>query len=709
MRFYPLLPGWLMGLLAGLLGATSAAAQLAPGLPAPAPLPCLLLPLGPAERVAAAPLIVEAQVLDAQGEWDAGHQRIFTRQHLRVFRVLKGALPDTAALPLLVEGGQVGLIRQELTNTLRPLPPGQQGIFFLMPAPWPGLASAWAAYASSQGVIAFDLAQNTAAEPTRPYASPAAALAQTIQLSGQPAQVLRPNPALAAAAQQAAARAAAAATQRTQAVAISGFSPSVTTAGTGAVLTIVGSGFGSSRGSGGVDFRNADDGGATTTRALAFDYLSWSDTRIQVRVPSLASDGHPAGTGLLRVTAADGSTADSATPLTIVYALTTINNTSSTFVDRPNHVATNGAGGLNFQLAPNFRANAAAVAAWQRALAQWRCRTGINWALGPDAAANTIALDQANVVAFDDGSLPARVLGRTSTYYSGCYNLQGEVVFYTQEIDQQFATSLTFQFGPALATAGQYDFESVATHELGHAQQLSHLIRPGAIMHYGIAAGANLRTLNPASDVAGGRLVLRTRSFRQRGCGGPAMLPAPLTSLGATTPGGATFPFSTRDECYVSGFVLERSAGPDTTAAAAGWQAVASTSAGQASGQYQLADPQPATGLRYYRLGVRRPDGTTDYAAPLPASADTATAGPQVFPNPLGANQLQLSYPAAAAGTLVLRLYDTVGRCCLAQAVSVQAGLNLLSLNAEGLLPGLYLLRFTASGQPSYTVRLLRL
>lgn len=88
----------------------------------PTPLPCQLLPLSAAERLQAARLVVEAEVLDAQGEWDAAHRRIFTRQRLKVFRVLKGALADTTALALLVEGGQVGLARQELTNTLRPLP-----------------------------------------------------------------------------------------------------------------------------------------------------------------------------------------------------------------------------------------------------------------------------------------------------------------------------------------------------------------------------------------------------------------------------------------------------------------------------------------------------------------------------------------------------------------------------------------------------------
>ena len=697
MGFFTSLRGGLVGLVfAGLAGRLAAQ---------PTPLPCQLVPLSAAERMQAASLVVEAEVLDARGEWDAAHQHIFTRQRLRIFRVLKGTLTDTTAMPLLVEGGQVGLARQELTNTLRPLPVGQQGIFFLVPAPWGGVAPAYAAYASSQGAITYDLALGTAAEPAHPYTSWAEAAQQTAQLSGRAPQVLRANNRLLAAQQVVASRAAGA-TQRTLAPIITSFSPTQTTAGTGAVLTIRGSGFGSSRGSGGVAFANADDGGATTTRALDRDYLSWSDTQVQVRVPSLATDGHPAGTGLVRVTAADGTTATTATALVIRYALTNIDDTNGVLVDRPNHIATNGAGGLTFRFGPNFRANAAAGAAWQRALGQWRCGSGINWDLGADATANTIASDNANVIAFDDGSLPARVLARTTSYYQGCYTPQGEVAFYVAEIDQQFATSLPFQFGPTRAGAGQYDFESVAVHELGHAQQLSHLIRPGAIMHYGVAPGANLRTLDPTSDVAGGRLVLRTRSYCNRGCGGPAMLPAPLTGLTAAS-SGASVAFSTRSECFLTGFVLERSQGADTTAASAGWVAVASAAAGQAIGQYTLTDASPLAGLHYYRLGLRRPGGTTDYAAPLPLLSE-ALAGPQVFPNPVSGEQLQLAYPAAATGDLVLRVYDELGRYHLGQRVTVQLGLNILNFNVASLRPGFYILRLTTD-QGSSSVRIIRL
>jgi hypothetical protein len=223
-----------------------------------------------------------------------------------------------------------------------------------------------------------------------------------------------------------------------------------------------------------------------------------------------------------------------------------------------------------------------------------------------------------------------------------------------------------------------------------------------------VAAGANLRTLNPASDIAGGRLVLRTRSFRNRGCGGAPMLPAPLTTLAATVASALpTLSFSTRAECFVNGFVLERSAGTDTTTAGGGWQAVATASAGLSGSQYTLADPRPLAGLHYYRLGLRRPDGTIDYAAPQALTTE-AGADPSVFPNPIAGNQVQLSYPAPTNGDLVLRFYDELGRYLRGQRLAVQAGLNVLTLDVTGLRPGFYILRLTTD-QGNRSVRLVKL
>ena len=670
-------------LVAALAVAALATPARAQGPPAGTEARCLMLPMAPAQRVQRSTLVVEAQVRDAQSFWDAGHRHLFTRHRLRVFSLLKGQPADTAGLVLLTEGGRLGLDQQTLTNTLH-LVPGQRGVFFLLPAAWPGLPAAGrqlTPVGSQQGFIEINPTDGTATEPFRTYPALDAAFYQSLAgLTGQARRVLHPLPALP--------KLAAALPAGTLAPLVAGLSPLSLPAGVEAVLTISGSGFGSTRGTGFVEFRNADDGGTTRVKAREADYLVWTDTRIQVRVPSAASGGHPAGSGLIRVTTDGLLTAESLAPLTVIYALTNVESTDGTILRRPNHVALNASGGISFQLGPNFVA--APVAAWQRALASWRCNTGMNWdgATGPS---NAIADDGVNVVAFDQGTqLPALVLGRTTSYYRGCYAPDGSVVFWVKEIDMQFDDGANFQFGPANAISPQVDFETVAVHELGHAQQLGHLILPGAVMHYAVARGQNTRSLSAASDIAGGRQVLRVRSFRNLGCGGPALLPAPLTALAGTyvTGTGPTLSWSTRDECFLSSFVVERSAGLDTT----GWQRLGTVAARPPAAQYSFTDAQAPAGLHYYRLRLVRPDGSLDTAAPVLLSAEGATVG--IFPNPVAGNALQLQYPAAAAGVVTFRVYDEQGRLVRAVSLNVAAGLNLLSLEVAGVRPGLYLLRW---------------
>ena len=314
----------------------------------------------------------------------------------------------------------------------------------------------------------------------------------------------------------------------------------------------------------------------------------------------------------------------------------------------------------------------------------------MNWD-GAPGSSNAIADDGQNVVAFDQGpELQAQVLGRTTSYYLGCYAPDGTVVFYVKEIDMQFDDSAIFQFGPGPPIAPQLDFESVVVHELGHAQQLGHLIQPGAVMHYAVARGQSTRTLSATSDVAGGRQVLRVRSFRTLGCGGPALLPAPLTALaGSYAAGtGTTLAWSTRDECFLSSFVVERSAGLDTT----GWQRVGTVAARPPAAQYRFTDAQAPAELRYYRLRLVRPDGSLDNAAPVLVSPDGPTVG--LFPNPVAGNALQVQFPAATSGVVVFRIYDELGRLERARGLNVAAGFDLLRLDLTGLRPGFYLLRW---------------
>ena len=193
----------------------------------------------------------------------------------------------------------------------------------------------------------------------------------------------------------------------------------------------------------------------------------------------------------------------------------------------------------------------------------------------------------------------------------------------------------TFQFGPALAIAlSQIDFESVAVHELGHAQQLSHLILPGAVMHYAVARGQNTRAAQPAQRRGrrAGRCCACAASATwaaaaRRCC--PPRSPASAASYAAGS--GATLSWTTRDECFLSGFVVERSAGRRYHRAG---QPLATVAPRPPAGQYQFVDAQPPAGLHYYRLRLLRPDGSLDNAAPVVVSTDGCQR--QHLPQPRG-------------------------------------------------------------------------
>ncbi len=290
--------------------------------------------------------------------------------------------------------------------------------------------------------------------------------------------------------------------------AITSLSPNPTNAGTIApadFLTITGSGFGAAPGT--VGFANTDDGGATSTfPTAASDYVSWSDTSITVKVPWRA------GTGTVTI---NGSM-PSSTPLTIGYSHWSTDSSGSGWPS-PTRIRwylrnLNSSGGYTFQYnsTSGFSANAAAVAAFERALATWRCSIGVNLT----RTKTTTTLGQAvdgNMVVLFDSSLPAGNFGKI--FYSWKFSSTAScnlanAVWWQEDIDIKFkpdplATGISWQYGPALATSSQWDFESVALHELGHGIGLGHRIAPGELMNRAGATGQNNRS--PAAiEVTGG-------------------------------------------------------------------------------------------------------------------------------------------------------------------------------------------------------------
>ncbi len=465
---------------------------------------CGVKPIYLKERIAKSNLVVEGRVTAQRSVWDKPHHNIYTIYTIEVLGVFKGNLTE-ATVQVVSLGGQVGTDLQITTNELE-LHPGKTGLFTLLPtrAAVQGTSLLYEAFAAKQGFIAYEKATRKAKGTFETYATLDKDLYPAIQqhthqplkrtkqlqwntVKDTPNELHTHKTTL-----QGSAR-----TTGTQAVSagatITGFSPTTIQAGTTARLTITGSGFGATQGSSKVSFPDANSGGSTTTDPLASQYISWSDTQIIVEVPS------DAGTGIFRVT--DGTnTVMAGSTLTIEYA---ISNLTSTGIDyRANLINDNTTGGYTFQLYTDFDSQANAKSEFLAVLDQWRCTTGIHWTSGSTTSVNTIAGDGVNVVRFDIGTeLPTGVLGRATSRYAGC-TVSGNLTWFLTEIDVCMDDGTNFFYGSGSIGFSQYDFYSVMLHELGHAQQLGHVIAPAQVMHYAIANSQQKRILS-AQEIAG--------------------------------------------------------------------------------------------------------------------------------------------------------------------------------------------------------------
>ncbi|MBK7851895.1 MAG: IPT/TIG domain-containing protein [Bacteroidetes bacterium] len=484
---------------------------------------CMLLPITVQKRTQEASLIVEAEVLSSQSFWTKNHDMIYTIHHLKIYKLFKGN-PSLTEFDILTEGGTVGLDKVEITSSLS-LFPGQQGVFFcnvskldkkLKPT---GGNTLYDAYGSEQGFIEYNVVENLASTPFYHYTSITGQLySELTGYTGAQFVQIAPNTLLNQSIQKL--QAPKSGGNSTLAIpTITSFTPTSITAGTRSLLTINGTNFGATRGTGFVEFKNANDGGTTYVKAKDIDYRTWTSTQITVWVPSSSlTNGPSAGTGTIRVTNSDPNSVTSAATLTVTYSHINVEYNNTGFYTE--HINDNTTGGYTFQFeSARFASNAPAVAAFTRAMNTWTCNTNMNWIIGANTAVDTVLADGINIVRFDIGpSLPAGVLGRATSRLSGCVG-GVDTVWTVTEIDVIYddgAAGLAWQFGPSNATISQVDFESVTVHELGHAHQLQHIILSGAVMHYSIANGQTTRTLSAANDIAGGNYVL-TKSVAAHG------------------------------------------------------------------------------------------------------------------------------------------------------------------------------------------------
>jgi hypothetical protein len=434
----------------------------------------LLTPASLEQRTTNSSLIIEGTVIAKSGFKPENINRIYTKNVIAVTAVLKGTV-QADTITLITQGG---ILSDEMMvcHELLSLRQNEKGIFFCNPVK--GTKSAWNAYTEKQGFLKYDHQNKTASDPFRKYEI--TNLFNTIQqLTGQPLK--RKNTETSK--------------QSSAAIpVITSFSPTTITAGTNSQLTIIGTGFGNTRGSGDVLFKNADEGGNSSIAAWPVQYKSWTDNQIVVEVPS------EAGTGTIEVSTASG-TAISTGILKVLFARSQIeyegNIYSPVLIDQM-------AGGYPWRMYSEFESDSFPKASFLRAFNRWRCVSGVNWFIGSTTNIDKTERDEINIIRFDEGEeLPSNVLAVCYSYYKACVAAQ----WYVSEYDIIFDKETNWEYGPAAAIVPKFDFESVAFHELGHGHQLGHVINQQDVMHYAIAPGTMQRYPNQ-DDTDGAKLVM---------------------------------------------------------------------------------------------------------------------------------------------------------------------------------------------------------
>lgn len=460
-------------------------------------------------------LVVEGKVLSKKAFWDVENKNIYTSNVIEVYKVFKGQPIET--IEVITKGGTVGLSAEIVKPSLK-LNVDDIGVFMLyennINLKSKSSNKKYKAYGSLQGFYKYNLDSNEAVNPFNKKQGISSIFYNEIinitktdfveisnfNLSSSKSLinkvVLAPTAIV--------------------------FSPTTATAGTKFIITITIPGgatgnFGVTKGK--VSFSNADDGGATFIDALGSQIISWNSTQIMLEVPS------EAGTGKIKVTNSDTSSRVSSTDLTITYSEINVIadnlNPGTDFAYSTQHINDNENGGYTWQMYTGFNTNANAKTAFLRAFDTWRCETGINWIIGSTTAINVAEFDGTNVIRFDVGSeLETDVLGQCSFYFNGCVANGGTSLnWFVSELDIVFNDSENWNYSPVTNSTNlnQFDFETVALHELGHGHQLGHVIDTFDVMNYAISNSEEQRVLGPSNITCASDI--QTRSTTTAVCG----------------------------------------------------------------------------------------------------------------------------------------------------------------------------------------------
>jgi hypothetical protein len=238
-------------------------------------------------------------------------------------------------------------------------------------------------------------------------------------------------------------------------------------------ITITGDGFGDSQGNGYVTFDNGN-GYYAQSIAQSFDYSTWGDEGITVKVPAAFSNK-------VKIRTDSGYEIETNDSLHIGYNLD--DNVSSIYGHTYLHNQEDG--GHKFYLNTELHNIFERKAAVERTLNDFVCKTGINFFLSEQGTTLGWNLgDGQNTISFDSASnmLSAGTVGFCNTLWSSCiYN--GETFYYVNEMDIVINSSFEYDYSTGNPSAGLAKFSYVLMHELGHAMRLGHVNELGETMY----------------------------------------------------------------------------------------------------------------------------------------------------------------------------------------------------------------------------------
>jgi hypothetical protein len=146
--------------------------------------------------------------------------------------------------------------------------------------------------------------------------------------------------------------------------------------------------------------------------------------------------------------------------------------------------------------------------------------------------------------------------------------------------------------------------------------------------------------------------------------------------------------WATASEVNSQAFEVERSQDGAT------FMAIGQVKAVGIASNYTFTDASPLAGMNYYRLKQVDNDGKFDYS-PMQMVKTGKTGTVVLYPNPVSAGIVNLSYEASAEETLTITVIDALGREVLSQIALVDKGENTVSVSTTAVSAGVYLVKIS--------------